>query len=84
MVIQPDRPDFFPWMPSTVRLSLYSSETLEKDYATPVLQQIVQKVESGAYKRNIDRIFSFKELPEAHRIMEGNQAAGKLVVMTGT
>ena len=74
---------FFPWMPSTVRLSLYSSETLEKNYATPVLQQVVQKVESGAFKSNIDRIFSFKELPEAHRIMEGNQAAGKLVVMTG-
>ena len=75
--------NFFPWMPSTVRLSLYSLETLEKNYATPVLQQIVQKVESGAYKPNIDRIFSFEELPEAHRIMENNQAAGKLVVMTG-
>lgn len=74
---------FFPWMPSTVRLSLYSTETLEKDYASPVLQQIVQKVESGAYKTNIDRIFSFEEAPEAHRIMESNQAAGKLVVMTG-
>lgn len=75
--------NFFPWMPSTVRLSLYSTETLEKDYASPVLQQIVQKVESGAYKTNIDRIFSFEELPEAHQIMENNQAAGKLVVMTG-
>ena len=75
--------NFFPWMPSTVRLSFYSTETLEKDYATPVLQQIVQKVESGAYKINIDRIFSFEEVPEAHRIMESNQAAGKLVVMTG-
>ncbi len=75
--------NFFPWMPSTVRLSLYSTETLEKDYASPVLQQIVQKVESGAYKTNIDRIFSFEEVPEAHRIMESNQAAGKLVVMTG-
>jgi threonine dehydrogenase-like Zn-dependent dehydrogenase len=74
---------FFPWMPSTVRLSIYTSESLEKDYATPVMQQIVQKVESGAYAANIDRVFSFDELPEAHRIMENNQAAGKLVVMTG-
>ncbi|MCV6638940.1 zinc-binding dehydrogenase [Candidatus Albibeggiatoa sp. nov. NOAA] len=75
--------DFFPWMPSTVRLSFYSSETLEKNYATPVMQQIVQKVESGAYQTNIDRVFSFEELHEAHQIMENNQAAGKLVVMTG-
>jgi len=53
--------NFFPWMPSTVRLSFYSSETLEKDYATPVLQQIVQKVESGAYKTNINSVFGFEE-----------------------
>lgn len=73
--------NFFPWMPSTVRLSLYSSETIEKNYATPVLQQIVQKVESGVYKSNIDRIFSFNELPEAHRVMENNRAVGKIVVL---
>lgn len=72
--------NFFPWMPSTVRLSLYSSESIEKNYATPVLQQIVQNVEFGAYKSNIDRIFSFNELPEAHRVMENNLAVGKIVV----
>ncbi|WP_353573316.1 zinc-binding dehydrogenase [Candidatus Albibeggiatoa sp. nov. BB20] len=75
--------NFFPWMPSTVRLSFYSSETLEKNYATPVLQQIIQKVELGTYKTNIDRVFDFEELHEAHQIMENNQASGKLVVMTG-
>ncbi|NLS14709.1 zinc-binding dehydrogenase [Vibrio sp. SM6] len=74
--------EFFPWMPSTVRLSLYSSETLEKNYATPVMQQIVQKIESGAYRPNIEQVFSFEELHQAHRIMETNTASGKLVVVT--
>ncbi len=71
---------FFPWMPSTVNLTIYSSETLTTEYATPVLQTIVDRVASGAYKPNIHRVFNFKELPAAQDMMEKNQAAGKLVV----
>lgn len=72
--------DFFPWMPSTVKLTLYSSETLNTDTATPVMQTIVDKVASGAYKPNTFRVFEFEDLQEAHRMMEENKAAGKLVV----
>jgi len=71
---------FFPWMPSTVKLTLYSSETLTTEYATPVLQQIVDHVDSGAYSSNIHHVFEFDQLPEAHRMMEANKASGKLVV----
>lgn len=73
---------FFPWMPSTVKITLYSSETLNREYATPVLQKIIDKVESGHYKSNIHQVFAFEDLPKAHHIMENNLATGKLVVLT--
>ena len=72
---------FFPWMPSTVKLTIYSSETLHTDYATPVLQTILDRVAQGIYRPNIHKVFSFDELPQAHEMMEQNRAAGKLVVM---
>ncbi|MCB0597069.1 MAG: zinc-binding dehydrogenase [Lewinellaceae bacterium] len=71
---------FFPWMPSTVKLTIYSSETLHTDYATPVLQTIAGRVAQGIYRPNIHQVFSFEELPQAHEMMEQNRAAGKLVV----
>jgi NADPH:quinone reductase-like Zn-dependent oxidoreductase len=71
---------FFPWMPSTVKLTLYSSETLTSEYATPALQRIVNHVESGTYSPNIHQVFDFNDLPAAHEMMESNKASGKLVV----
>ena len=71
---------FFPWMPSTVKLTIYSSETLHTSTATPALQQIVDKVASGAYRDHIFHRFAFEKLQEAHRMMEENRAAGKLVI----
>ncbi|MBC8076109.1 MAG: zinc-binding dehydrogenase [Chloroflexales bacterium] len=75
---------FEPFMiPSTVRLTTYSSETLTTATATPALQVIVDGVESGRYPVAIDRVFHLDETAEAHRSMESNQATGKLVVLTG-
>ncbi len=71
---------FFPWMPSTVKLTCYNSETLHAKYATPVLQNMVKQVENGQYLPHIDQVYAFKDLPLAHQKMEQNQAAGKLVV----
>ena len=71
---------FFPWMPSTVKLTLYSSETLNTETATPALQTIVDRVADGSYKTNIHQVFDFESLPMAHDIMEKNLASGKLVV----
>lgn len=73
---------FFPWMPSTVKLTIYSSETLKAETTTPVLQSIIERVEKGLYLPNIYRVFDFDDLPDAHRMMEKNQAIGKLVVTT--
>ncbi|MEL6658529.1 MAG: zinc-binding dehydrogenase [Bacteroidota bacterium] len=73
---------FFPWMPSTVNLTIYSSETLHTDTATPALQFIVDQVAAGTYLPNIHQVFPFSELPQAQDMMEKNLAAGKLVVRT--
>jgi NADPH:quinone reductase-like Zn-dependent oxidoreductase len=43
-------------------------------------QEIVAKVESGAYQAKPARIFGFEEIAEAHQVMEAGQAGGKLVV----
>lgn len=71
---------FFPWMPSTVKLTIYSSETLQTETATSALQQIVDHIASGMYDPNIFRVFDFTEVPHAQDMMEKNLAAGKLVV----
>jgi len=72
---------FFPWMPPVVNLTRYSSETIHEKRHTAVLQQIVNKVEDGTYKANLYKTFSFKELHQAHDMMENNKAIGKLVVL---
>ena len=45
------------------------------------LQQMVERVERGDYRAVPVRVFPFRELPEAHRLMESNEAAGKLVAV---
>jgi NADPH:quinone reductase-like Zn-dependent oxidoreductase len=72
---------WFPWMPSTARLTLYSSEEVETTTYTPILQEIVKRVEQGRYHPNIHQIFSLPGIVEAHRVMEESRASGKLVVV---
>ena len=43
-------------------------------------QGIVDRVASGAYKAKPSKIFRFEEIRDAHRLMESNQATGKIVV----
>jgi NADPH2:quinone reductase len=68
-------------IPSTVKLTAYSSETVTADGNTAALQQIVDGVAAGRYHPRIDRIFRLEDLVEAHRSMEESQATGKLVVV---
>jgi NADPH:quinone reductase len=44
------------------------------------LEHIVEGVANGRYHVNLDRVFRFEEIVEAHRYMEENKAKGKLVV----
>jgi NADPH:quinone reductase-like Zn-dependent oxidoreductase len=46
-----------------------------------MLQRVVREVEAGVYRPNVDRVFGLDDIVAAHRYMEDNQAAGKLVVL---
>ena len=45
------------------------------------LQAIAADVEAGRYKAKPSRVFRFEDIREAHRVMEANEAGGKMVVV---
>jgi NADPH:quinone reductase-like Zn-dependent oxidoreductase len=45
------------------------------------LQAIAKDVASGKYSAKPSRVFRFEDIQEAHRVMDANQAGGKLVVV---
>ena len=45
------------------------------------LQAIATQVAEGRLRAKPSRIFSFHQIREAHRVMEANAAAGKMVVV---
>jgi len=44
------------------------------------LQTIAGKVAAGRYQAKPSRVFRFEDIREAHRVMEANEAKGKLVI----
>ena len=65
-------------------LNFFASFALgSKDYPISKipLQTMVEKAEKGIYRSKPARTFRFEELPEAHRLMEANEANGKIVVV---
>jgi NADPH2:quinone reductase len=79
-------PDFNPLlqMSSGVHFSFFGSFV----FGTPgfplsdvPLQAIAADVAAGRFKAKPARVFRFEEIREAHRVMEANQANGKLVVI---
>jgi NADPH:quinone reductase len=70
-------------MPSGVHLSFFGSfmfGTPEFPLSDVPLQTIIDRVAAGAYKAKPARVFRFEEIQEAHRVMQSDQANGKLVV----
>jgi hypothetical protein len=45
------------------------------------LQDIARDVAEGRLQAKPSRIFNFEDIREAHRVMEANQANGKMVVV---
>ncbi|GGE98850.1 alcohol dehydrogenase [Aliidongia dinghuensis] len=79
-------PDFNPLlqMPSGVHLSFFGSFV----FGTPgfplsdvPLQQIAKDAAAGRLDVTPVRVFRFDEIREAHRVMEANEAGGKMVVV---
>src|SRR6516165_2501363 len=70
-------------MASGIHFSLFGSfvfGTPEFPVSDVPLQQIVDRVAKGVYKAKPAAVFSFDQIREAHRLMESNQATGKIVV----
>ena len=70
-------------MPSGVHWSFFGSfmfGTAEFPLSDVPFQTIVDRVAAGTYRAKPARVFEFDEIRDAHRLMESNQANGKLVV----
>jgi NADPH:quinone reductase-like Zn-dependent oxidoreductase len=79
-------PSFNPILqvPSGVHFSLFGSfvfGSAEFPLSDVPLQAIVDRVAAGHYLAKPARVFRFNEIQEAHRLMESNQANGKIVVL---
>jgi NADPH:quinone reductase-like Zn-dependent oxidoreductase len=61
----------------------FHSDNLKGSAGTTVLRRVVREVEAGVYRPNVDRAFGLDDIVAAHRYMEDNQAAGKLVMVPG-
>ncbi len=60
---------------------IFSSEKIRAVSHGPILQNLIKQVEAGHYALHTARVFSFEELPEAHRLMDQNAFCGKVVIV---
>lgn len=71
-------------IPSGVRLSVFASAIVTGSAEFPLaeipFQDMVDRVASGAYQARPAKVFRFEDIQAAHRLMETNEAGGKLVV----
>jgi NADPH:quinone reductase-like Zn-dependent oxidoreductase len=70
-------------IPSGTRLTAFHSNDISGRAGAAVLQRVVRAVEAGAYRPNLDRVFALDDIAAAHRYMEENRAAGKVVLRLG-
>ena len=72
--------DFHPMgdIPTAVKLTSYSGEAA--DLTAAQLQDYIGLVENGELEVKTGPVFDFDELVEAHKLMDANQAGGKIVV----
>ena len=74
--------DFAPmeFIPATVSLTVYDSGQVTSDKGS--FQAFINNVEAGNVNLTISKVFKLDEIAEAHQLMDSNQAAGKIVVIT--
>jgi NADPH:quinone reductase-like Zn-dependent oxidoreductase len=74
-------------IPSGVILTVFASAVVTGSAEFPLseipFQDIVDRVASGAYRARPAKVFRFEDIQAAHRLMESNEAGGKLVVRVG-
>jgi len=67
-------------IPTAVNLTTYSGGA--DDFMNTPLQDFVDALEAGAAKVRTGPVFSIDDIVEAHRTMEEDRAAGKIVIVT--
>lgn len=68
-------------VPHNVRFTIINTQGFNREKSAESLQKIVEAVEAGRYRVNIDKTYRFDEIAEAHTYMEENETTGKLVVL---
>jgi NADPH:quinone reductase-like Zn-dependent oxidoreductase len=66
-----------------VAFGRFGSNVITRERYSQVMQEIVAGVESGRFAEILERTFPMEGISDAHRLMESNEVAGKLVVLTG-
>jgi NADPH:quinone reductase-like Zn-dependent oxidoreductase len=67
-------------IPSAVYLTAYSGGP--EDFMRTPLEDMAKQIARGEMKLPIGKVFKLDDIVEAHRVMEGNKAGGKIVVLT--
>ena len=65
-----------------IPLARYGSDVINAHSYRHVFAKIVRGIEQGRIADIVDRTFAMSEIADAHRHMEANEAAGKVVVLT--
>jgi NADPH:quinone reductase-like Zn-dependent oxidoreductase len=70
-------------LPTGVQLSFFGSFVLgTEEFPVPdvPLPRLIARAAAGVYRAKPTRVFRFEDIVEAHRVMESNEATGKMVV----
>ena len=71
-------------VPSGVKFSVFASAIVTGNAEFPLaeipFQDIVDRVASGVYRAKPAKVFRFEDIQAAHRLMESNEASGKIVI----
>jgi NADPH:quinone reductase len=71
-------------VPSGRHLTVFASAVVTGTPEFPLseipFQAIVERAATGDYKAKPAKVFRFEDIQEAHRLMESNQAGGKIVI----
>jgi NADPH:quinone reductase-like Zn-dependent oxidoreductase len=67
-------------IPTAVNLTTYDGGP--DDFMATPLEELTEQITAGTLNVNVGRVFRLDEIVEAHRLMESNQAGGKIVVLT--
>jgi NADPH:quinone reductase-like Zn-dependent oxidoreductase len=66
-------------IPTAVYLTTYDGEP--EDFMSMPLQGLVDDIAAGTLPVHVGKVFQLDQIVEAHRLMESNQAGGKIVVL---